>query len=137
MTGRFLNETLGKIHFGIWFVAANLTFFPQHLLGLEGMRRRIANYAPNYQPMNRISTVGAWLLGIGLLFFITNLIVTWRKPRTAAADAWGEGNALEWATTSPPPPWNFDALPPIRSERPVFDARMARADAVRTGGEST
>src|SRR5438067_2775347 len=134
MTGKFLNETLGKIHFGIWFVAANMTFFPQHILGLQGMRRRIANYAPQYQGLNRLSTIGAYLLGIGMLVFIANVILAMRKKRTATSDPW-EGNSLEWATTSPPPPWNFDTLPPIRSERPVFDARMAAANATHVEPE--
>jgi cytochrome c oxidase subunit 1 len=128
ITGRFLHEGLGKVHFAIWFIAANLTFFPQHILGLQGMRRRIANYAPQYQPLNRLSTIGAWLLGVGMLVFIANLVWTFRQRKTASGDPW-EGNSLEWATTSPPPAWNFDTLPPIRSERPVFDARMAKADA--------
>src|SRR5437764_3169720 len=128
ITGKFLNETLGKIHFGIWFIAANLTFMPMHILGLQGMRRRIANYAPQYESLNRLATIGAYLLGIGILILVANVVLTWRKKRTAAADPW-EGNSLEWATTSPPPPWNFDSLPPIRSERPVFDARVRAADA--------
>jgi cytochrome c oxidase subunit 1 len=127
-TGRFLNEKLGKVHFAIWFVAANLTFFPQHILGLQGMRRRIANYDPRYEGLNQLSTIGAWLLGVGMLVFIANFLWSRRQPKTAPGDPW-EGNSLEWATTSPPPAWNFDSLPPIRSERPVFDARMAKADA--------
>jgi cytochrome c oxidase subunit 1 len=127
MTGKFLNERLGQVHFWIWMVAANLTFFPQHILGLQGMRRRIANYDPRYEFLNQMSTIGAWLLGIGMLVFLANYFISVRKPRTAVGDPW-EGNSLEWATTSPPPAHNFDTLPPIRSERPVFDDRMRKTD---------
>src|SRR6266571_2197997 len=128
ITGRYLNETLGRIHWLFMFVGANLAFFPMHLAGLNGMPRRIAQYrevaalVPGILTDNRISTIGAYVLGVGMFFFIANAALSFRRPKDAPADAW-EGNSLEWATTSPPPPWNFDALPPIRSERPVWDAR--------------
>ena len=127
-TGRFLDERLGKIHFWLWFIGANLAFMPMHIDGLEGMRRRIASYLPQFQTLNIISTVGAYILGIGAIIFVVNVIVTARKPRTAPNDPW-EANSLEWATTSPPPPWNFDFLPRVRSERPVYDMRIAAAAA--------
>jgi heme/copper-type cytochrome/quinol oxidase subunit 1 len=104
---------------------------PMHVLGLQGMRRRIAHYAPQYETLNQLATIGAYLLGIGMIVFLVNFVWSMRKKRTATADPW-EGNSLEWATTSPPPPWNFDSLPPIRSERPVFDARVRAADATHT-----
>ncbi|MGH3247436.1 MAG: hypothetical protein ACRDOI_14685, partial [Trebonia sp.] len=81
-----------------------------------------------FQTLNDISTVGAYLLGIGAIIFVINVYITARKPRTATDDPW-EANSLEWATTSPPPPWNFDSVPRIRSERPVYDMRMAVAAA--------
>jgi len=135
LTGRFLHEGLGKIHFTIWFIAGNMAFFPQHILGLQGMRRRIANYAPQYESLNRLATIGAYLLGIGMIVFLVNMVWTWRQKKTATDDPW-EGNSLEWATTSPPPPWNFDSLPPIRSERPVFDARVRAADSTHATPEA-
>jgi cytochrome c oxidase subunit 1 len=140
ITGRYLSEKLGVTHFIFMFVGANLAFFPMHLAGLHGMPRRIAQYKelaaldPSILTDNRISTIGAYILGVGMLVFVAAVFLSFTKPKTAPADAW-EGNSLEWATTSPPPPWNFDALPPIRSERPVFDARHAAAAVQHSVGE--
>ncbi|MDY7102800.1 MAG: cytochrome c oxidase subunit I [Actinomycetota bacterium] len=127
-TGRILGRKLGYVHVALTFVGFNLTFFVQHILGLEGMPRRVSDYleGDGWTTMNQISTVGAFLLGISTLPFLYNVWVSWRKPiQPEAADPW-DGQSLEWATTSPPPAHNFiDPLPPIRSERPVWDARVA------------
>ncbi len=135
MSGRFLDETLGKIHWAFTFVGAILAFFPMHILGLEGMPRRIANYAanPEWQGWNVVSTVGAFLIAIGALVFAWNLVASLRSGARAPADPW-EGNSLEWATSSPPPPHNFDAIPAIHSERPVFDERLRRRAAEAGAG---
>jgi cytochrome c oxidase subunit 1 len=124
MTGRMLNERMGKWQFVLLFVGTNLTFFPQHLLGLDGMIRRIVDYAPNpgWPELNLLSSIGAFVIALSVLPFMWNVFVTLRGPRNAPDDPW-EGNTLEWATTSPPPSYNFDSLPPIRSERPLFDLR--------------
>ena len=125
MFGRMLNETLGKIHFVLMFVGFNLTFFPMHILGLEGMPRRIANYAPgqaDWTALNLLATIGGFTIALSMLPFLWNVLVSLRSGPLAGDDPW-EGNTLEWATSSPPPPYNFDHLPEIRSERPVFDVR--------------
>jgi cytochrome c oxidase subunit I len=124
MTGRLLNEPLGKLQWAILFIGTNLAFFPQHLLGLDGMIRRIVDYAPNpgWLELNLLSTIGAFLIAVSILPFLWNVFITLRKPPDAPDDPW-DGNTLEWATTSPPPPYNFDALPPVRSERPLFDLK--------------
>ena len=128
MTGRRLDERLGKLHFWSWFVGFILTFAPQFQLGLEGMPRRIAHYtaSPAWQPLNDLSTVGAYLLAVGILPFVLAVLKALRSPADQPDDPWG-GYSLEWATASPPPHHNFHHLPPIRSERPAFDARMAAA----------
>jgi cytochrome c oxidase subunit 1 len=124
MTGRMLDETLGKIHFVLMIIGFNLTFFPMHILGLEGMPRRIADYASDagWTDLNLLATVGGFTIAASMLPFLWNVFVSVRNGRIAGDDPW-EGNTLEWATSSPPPPYNFDRLPEIRSERPVFDAR--------------
>ncbi len=130
MSGRMLSKRLGQWHFWLQFTGFNLTFFPMHVLGLRGMPRRIADYAPGrgWSFLNLLATAGAFLIAVSIAVFLVNVFVTLRKPKTAPSDPWG-ANTLEWATSSPPPPHNFDALPPIRSGRPVFDARQARLSA--------
>src|SRR5918999_5523929 len=124
MTGRRLNEGLGKIHFWIHFIGFNLAFFPMHPLGISGMPRRVADYSPDagFTIWNIVSTVGAFMIAVSVLPFLVNVVATLINGERVGDDPW-EANTLEWATTSPPPPYNFDKLPPIRSERPVFDLR--------------
>ncbi len=124
MTGRQLNERLGKLNFWLLFIGTNVAFFPQHLLGLDGMVRRIADYSPNagWTELNFLSTIGAFIIGASILPFLWNVFTTLRRPADAPDDPW-DGYTLEWATSSPPPPYNFDVLPQIRSERPLFDLK--------------
>ena len=124
MTGRRLNERLGKVHFWMHFIGFNVTFFPMHFLGIQGMPRRIADYSPDagWTMWNLVSTAGAFLIAASVLPFLVNVVATLINGEKVGDDPW-EGNTLEWATSSPPPPYNFDRLPPIRSERPVFDLR--------------
>ncbi len=125
--GRMLNERLGKIQFFLMFIGMNLTFFPQHLLGLEGMPRRIASYNnESWTFLNMLSTTGAFMIAVSMIPFMINIVITFRKPKGAANNPW-EGNTLEWWTTSPPPVHNFDDFPEIHSERPLFDLRHPEA----------
>ncbi len=124
VTGAMLREGLGKLHFAVLVVGTNLTFFPMFLLGYEGMPRRVADYAPRFQDLNVVATVGAFVIALAICIFIANLVVSLRSRVPAGDDPW-EGQTLEWATSSPPPPLNFTALPPIRSHAPLLDAREA------------
>jgi cytochrome c oxidase subunit 1 len=136
LTGRMLDERLGKIHFWMLFVGFHTTFLIQHLLGIQGMARRYADYMPEegFQLANIISTSGAFLLGASTLPFLYNAWKTWRSaPRVLVDDPWGYGASLEWATSCPPPRHNFTSLPRIRSERPVFDARHGFPGEARHG----
>ncbi|MET1075101.1 MAG: cytochrome c oxidase subunit I [Umezawaea sp.] len=124
MTGRMLDEGLGRLHFWTTFTGFHLTFLIQHWLGNEGMPRRYADYLPGdgFTFLNTLSTIGAFLLGASVLPFVYNVFRSYRfGDVTTADDPWGFGNSLEWATTSPPPRHNFLELPRIRSERPAFE----------------
>jgi cytochrome c oxidase subunit 1 len=147
-TGRLLDERLGKVHFWLTLVGFHLTFFVQHILGLDGMPRRVADYREidGFTGLNQISTAGSFLLGLSTLPFLWNVAQTLRgRLGSVAGDNPWEAHTLEWATTSPPPPENFvGPLPPIRSQRPVWDAdHPERAivghgagDAAGTGGSA-
>jgi cytochrome c oxidase subunit 1 len=127
LTGRYLSERLGRVHFALLLIGSNLTFLPMFVLGHEGMARRLADY-PNssgWGALNLASSVGAGFIALGTLLFATSVALSFLRARTAPADAWGTGMSLEWATSSPPPPRNFDALPPVRSYAPLYDARHA------------
>jgi len=124
MTGKMLDERLGKIHFWLLFIGFHTTFLIQHWLGVKGMPRRYADFLPQdgYAGMNQISSLGSFLLGISTLFFLWNVIKTWRTaPKVETNDPWGWGRSLEWATSCPPPRHNFVTLPRVRSESPAFD----------------
>ncbi len=126
MFGRMLDETLGKVQFIIMFIGLNLTFFPMHMVGLAGMPRRIADYANSgWTDLNLLATIGGFTIAASMLPFIWNVFVSLRSGKIAGDNPW-EANTLEWATSSPPPPYNFDHLPEIRSERPLFDLRHGK-----------
>jgi cytochrome c oxidase subunit 1 len=128
VTGRLLREGLGKAHFALYFVGANLTFFPMLVSGFEGMPRRVADYENihDLSLMNMLSTVGAFTIALGTLVFLWNLWISSRRPVRAGDDPW-EGHTLEWWTTSPPPPHNFDSLPPVHSYSPLYDRRLGES----------
>jgi cytochrome c oxidase subunit 1 len=123
MTGRMLDERLGKVHFWLLFIGFHTTFLVQHWLGVEGMPRRIADYtvSDGFTTLNQVSTVGAFLLAASMLPFFWNVYTSRHGPLVTVDDPWGWGRSLEWATSCPPPRHNFVSIPRIRSESPAFD----------------
>jgi len=124
MTGKLLNEKLGKIQFWLLFFGFHATFFIQHWLGVIGMPRRYATYlaSDGFGWGNMLSTVGSIVLALSFIPFVWNIYYTHRKGvKTTLNDPWGYGRSLEWATASPFPRHNFTSIPRIRSESPAFD----------------
>jgi cytochrome c oxidase subunit I len=135
VTGRMLDKRLGTIHFWLLIVGFNMTFFVMHIMGRDGLPRRVADYpdVDHLAGLNLVSSLGMVVLTLSMVPFLINVVGSFRRPMTAGADPWG-ANSLEWATTSPPAEHNFSWLPPIRSERPVFDFRWKDEPGVETHG---
>jgi cytochrome c oxidase subunit 1 len=112
MTGRMYDERLGKLHFWMTFVAFNMTFFPMHLIGVEGMPRRVADYAPRFASMNMFISISSFALGASVLVFLYNMITSWRSGEIAPANPW-RAMTLEWQVSSPPPTFNFTEIPQV------------------------
>jgi cytochrome c oxidase subunit I+III len=121
MTGRMMSERLGRVSFWLLVAGFNLTFFPMHLLGLEGMPRRVYTYpqAVGWQTMNTLASVGAAVIFLSLLIYLINVVVSLRHGAVAGDNPWGAAT-LEWATSSPPPPYNFAPQPTVASREPLW-----------------
>jgi cytochrome c oxidase subunit 1 len=140
MTGRLCNERLGKASFWVMFIGFNATFFVQHALGLSGMPRRIYTYQPGlgWSTYNLISTIGSYILAVGILMSVYNWTRSLKTGKIAGPDPW-KANTLEWFTTSPPPVNNFDVIPRVRSVEPMRDIRRQverQTGVIQKGGGS-
>ncbi|HEY6066829.1 MAG TPA: cytochrome c oxidase subunit I [Thermoanaerobaculia bacterium] len=122
MTGRMLDRRLGIGSFVLLFLGFNLAFFPMHQLGLRGMPRRGYTYQPEqgWSALNLLSTIGAFLIGIAVAIFLFNVARSLRRGRKASENPWG-APTLEWATASPPPSYNFEAIPVVASRSPLWE----------------
>src|SRR3954466_4639526 len=136
VTGRMLGEALGKAHFWLLAIGVNLTFFPMFILGNDGMARRVADYraSDGWQDLKTLETIGAFVILAGIITFFLNVALAMLRAPDAGPDPW-DAQTLEWATSSPPPRHNFDAvLPAVRSAQPLLDAKEELRLAVRSGG---
>jgi cytochrome c oxidase subunit 1/cytochrome c oxidase subunit I+III len=131
--GRMMDERLGRWNFWTMFAGFNLGFFPMHISGLLGMPRRIYTYGDTmgWNWVNLISTVGSFLFGFGVLLFIWNVVKSLKAGEVAGDNPW-DAPTLEWATSSPPPPYNFAVIPTVASRHPLWEDRLAQAGAEKT-----
>ena len=124
MTGRLMSEKLGVLNFWCIFLGLNLTFFPMHMLGLLGHAAPPVDLSRGlgWTVYNFIETIGAFMIALGILVLVINLVVSFRSGERAGADPW-DAWTLEWATASPPPEYNFIKTPVVRSRRPLWDLK--------------
>jgi cytochrome c oxidase subunit I+III len=129
VTGRMYSESVGKASFWLTFVGSAITFFPMHIVGLLGMPRRVYTYQPGlgWDGYNMTETIGAYILAIGLLLLVANLVVSYFRGEPAGEDPFG-GATLEWSIPSPPPHYNFSVVPTIRSPYPMWDPEDRQED---------
>jgi cytochrome c oxidase subunit I len=127
MFGRVLDEKLGKLHFWLMLIGFNLTFFPMHIVGLNGMPRRVYTYPKGlgFEELNLWETVGAMILALSFAVFLVNIYKSWRAGRNAPADPWN-GATLEWSIPSPPQEWNFAEVPTVHGRDPLWEAKRQR-----------
>jgi cytochrome c oxidase subunit 1/cytochrome c oxidase subunit I+III len=132
LSGRMFSERAGRLSFWLVFIGFNLAFFPMHISGLLGMPRRVYTFPEGlgWDAYNLLSTIGAFVLAVGILVVAANVVWTLVRGAPAASDPWG-GNTLEWSTSSPPPHYNFAVLPVVRSADPNWDIQDRRQDALR------
>ena len=128
-TGRMMSERIGKLAFWVMFIGFNVAFFPMHIAGLLGMPRRIYTYAPEmgWSTVNLVTSVGSFVLALGILIFLCDLLYSLRRGAPAGDNPWDAGT-LEWSTTSPPPPYNFAVAPTVASRHPLWEGRMEEED---------
>jgi cytochrome c oxidase subunit I+III len=130
MTGRMLDERLGKIGFWVVFIGFNVAFLPMHLTGLRGMPRRIYTYprGMGWDGLNMLTTIGAFVLAIGILLVLVNIFEGLRRGAVAGPNPW-DGPTLEWSIPSPPPPYNFKVIPHVTSRHPLWEDRLQQTAA--------
>jgi cytochrome c oxidase subunit I len=123
-TGRMLSDTLGRWHFWLFVIGFNLTFIPLHFAGVLGMPRRIFTYQADrgWDVWNLVATLGVPIQAAAVLLFLINVMLSLRRGKPAGSDPW-DAWTLEWSTTSPPPAYNFDTLPEVKSRRPLWDLK--------------
>jgi cytochrome c oxidase subunit I len=129
------DERLGKLHFWLTFVSFNVTFFPMHWVGLQGMPRRVFDYDERFGNLNMIITLASFVLGASVILFLYNVIVSWVRGPIAGSNPW-RAMTLEWQVSSPPPVFNFDEIPQVVAGPYEYGVPGARHAVLKGGAEA-